>query len=130
MSAPLSTLVTLARFVGMVILELILAIVIYTYLALNHLETFGWLVKLSKDILDMLTAWMEFLMPELANRAYATILGELGPKAMLLLLTGLIAGAVFRLIVWLISAMVNAGPSYDERFYFQDSVRSKVSKGH
>ena len=129
MSALFSILGTLARFVGMVLLELILAIAIYTYLALSHLETFGWLVKLSKDILDMLIAWMEFLMPELANRAYATLLGELGPKAMLLLLTGLIAGALFRLIVWLISAAMNAEPGYEERFHFQDPVRSKVSKG-
>ncbi len=123
MSAALDTLATLVRFVGMLILELILAIVIYTYLALNHLETFGWLVRLSKDVLDSLVGWMEFLMPELSNRAYATLLGELGPKAMLLLLTGLIAGAIFRLVVWLIVSLANRGSRHTNRLQFQDPVR-------
>ena len=117
MSAVLNTLSTLGRFIGMVVSELILAIFIYMYLALNHLETFGWLVKLSKDVLDGFIVWLEFLMPELANRAYATLLGELGPKAMLLLLTGLIAGALFRLIVWsVVGAFNHARGSSSSRF--------------
>ena len=40
-------------------------------------------------------------MPTLSNTAYATLLGELGPKAMLLLLVGLTVGAVIRFIAWL-----------------------------
>ncbi|MEM7748672.1 MAG: hypothetical protein AAF346_10500 [Pseudomonadota bacterium] len=97
-----STLVALVRFAGMVVLELALAVLTYVYLALYDLETFGWLVKLSKGILDSAISWMEFLMPELSNRAYATLLGELGPKAMLLLLVGLVVGAIIRFVAWMI----------------------------
>lgn len=96
------TLLALFRFAAMVVLELALAIMTYVYLALYDLETFGWLVRLSKGILDNAISWMEFLMPELSNRAYATILGELGPKAMLLLLVGLVVGAIIRFIAWML----------------------------
>ena len=98
----INTLLALIRFAGMVVLELALAILTYVYLALYDLETFGWLVKLSKGILDSAISWMGFLMPELSNRAYATLLGELGPKAMLLLLVGLIVGAIIRFIAWVL----------------------------
>ncbi|MEM9357038.1 MAG: hypothetical protein AAGB04_12570 [Pseudomonadota bacterium] len=97
-----STLVALVRFAAMVVLELALAIMTYVYLALYDLETFGALVKFSKGILDSAISWMEFLMPELSNRAYATLLGELGPKAMLLLLVGLVVGAIIRFVAWVI----------------------------
>ena len=101
-----STLIALVRFAAMVVLELALAIMTYVYLALYDLETFGWLVKLSKGILDNAISWMEFWMPELANRAYATILGELGPKAMLLLLVGLVVGAIIRFIAWMLVRVI------------------------
>lgn len=100
------TLIALVQFAAMVVLELALAIMVYVYLALYDLETFGWLVKASKGILDSAIGWMEMLMPELSNRAYATLLGELGPKAMLLLLVGLIVGAIIRFIGWMIARLV------------------------
>ncbi len=96
------TVLALVQFAAMVILELILAIMVYVYFALYDLETFGWLVKVSKGILDSAIYWMEALMPEISNRAYATLLGELGPKAMLLLLTGLIVGAIIRFLAWML----------------------------
>ena len=67
MRAVLETLTTLARFVGMLILELILAIFIYTYLALMHQDTFGWLAKISQDVLDGMVVWMELVLPTLTN---------------------------------------------------------------
>ncbi|MGI9523854.1 MAG: hypothetical protein ACR2PG_19655 [Hyphomicrobiaceae bacterium] len=84
----------------LVVIELVMAILIYIYLALYHLEAFGALVRISKHVLDTLTSLIERLVPDLANQVYATILGELGPKAMLLLLTGLVVGAGLRLITW------------------------------
>ena len=102
----LRTVLALIQFVAMVILELALAIMTYVYLALYDLETFGWLVRISKNVLDSAISLMEQLMPELSNRAYATLLGELGPKAMLLLLVGLIVGAVIRFVAWTIVRFV------------------------
>ena len=100
------TLIALVQFAAMVVLELALAIILYVYLALYDLDTFGWLVRLSKNVLDSAIVWMDTLLPELSNRAYATLLGELGPKAMLLLLIGLIVGAVIRFAAWSIVRMV------------------------
>ena len=108
-SLGLRTLIAFVQFAAMVVLELALAIMVYVYLALYDLETFGWLVKASKGILDSAISWMEFMMPELSNRAYATLLGELGPKAMLLLLIGLIVGAVIRFIAWTLMRLVRGG---------------------
>ena len=105
-SIILRTVIALVQFAIMVVLELALAIMVYVYLALYDLETFGWLVRWSKGVLDSAIGWMEVLMPELSNRAYATLLGELGPKAMLLLLIGLIVGAVIRFIAWMIMRAV------------------------
>lgn len=105
-SVLMRTLLALIQFALMVVLELALAIMLYVYLALYHLDTFGWLVRLSKGVLDSAIGWMEILMPELSNRAYATLLGELGPKAMLLLLIGLIVGALIRFVAWTILRMV------------------------
>ena len=100
-SLVLRTLVALIQSAAMVVLELALAVMVYVYLALYDIETFGWLVRASKGILDSAIGWMETLMPTLSNTAYATLLGELGPKAMLLLLVGLTVGAVLRFIAWL-----------------------------
>lgn len=105
-SGFLRTLIALVQFAGMVVLELALAIMLYVYLALYDLDTFGWLVRMSKNILDSAILWMESLLPELSNRAYATLLGELGPKAMLLLLIGLIVGALIRFVAWSIVRLV------------------------
>ena len=102
----LRTLIALVQSAAMVVLELALAVMIYVYLALYDLETFGWLVRASKGILDSAIGWMEALMPTLSNTAYATLLGELGPKAMLLLLVGLTVGAVIRFIAWLIATLL------------------------
>ncbi len=106
MAVLMRTVIAFIQFATMVIFELVLAILIYVYLALYELETFGWLVKISKGVLDSAIQWMEVAMPQLANRAYATLVGELGPKAMLLLLTGLIVGALIRFIAWLVVATV------------------------
>ena len=83
-----------------VIVEVIVAMIAYMYLALNHTETFGYLVGLSRDILNLFANQLEFWSPDLANQAYTTLLGELGPKSILLLLIGLIVGAIIRLAGW------------------------------
>ena len=105
-SLVLRTLVALIQSAAMVVLELALAVMVYVYLALYDIETFGWLVRASKGILDSAIGWMETLMPTLSNTAYATLLGELGPKAMLLLLVGLTVGAVLRFVAWLIATLL------------------------
>lgn len=72
----------------LVIVEVVVAMFAYMYLALNHIETFGYLVGLSRDVLNLFAEQLKQYSPELALRADTTLLGELGPKSILLLLIG------------------------------------------
>lgn len=102
----LSTVLITVLFVVYLIVEVFLTMLIYMYLNLNHPVTFGWLTGLSRGLLNSFTTYLEQLSPDLANRAYASILGELGPKSVLLLLMGLIVSAIMRLLLWLVRTHV------------------------
>ena len=90
-----------------VIVEVVIAMFAYMYLALNHVETFGILISYSRDVLNLFANQLEQYSPELANRAYTTLLGELGPKSILLLLIGLTVSALGRLISWLVRRWIH-----------------------
>jgi hypothetical protein len=90
----------IAALVVYVIIEVIVAMVAYMYLALNHVETFGHLIAYSRDVLNLFANQLEQWSPELATQAYTTLLGELGPKSILLLLIGLVVSALGRLLTW------------------------------
>ena len=83
-----------------VIVEAIVSMVAYMYLALNHVDTFGHLIGLSRDLLNLFAAQLEQWSPDLSNQANTTLLGEFAPKSILLLLIGLIVSALGRLIGW------------------------------
>ncbi|KAB2943488.1 MAG: hypothetical protein K8F92_13900 [Hyphomicrobium sp.] len=85
----------------LVIVEVVVAMFAYMYLALNHVETFGYLVGLSRDVLKLFADQLKQLSPELALRADTTLLGELGPKSILLLLIGLTVSGLGRLAGWI-----------------------------
>lgn len=102
----LSTVGFTLLFMVYLIVEVFLAMLTYMYLNLNHPLTFGWLIGLSRGLLNSFTTYLEQLSPDLANRAYATLLGELGPKSVLLLLTGLIVSAIARLLIWAVNRWV------------------------
>ena len=91
-----------------VIVEVVIAMFAYMYLALNHVETFGILISYSRDVLNLFANQLEQYSPELANRAYTTLLGELGPKSILLLLIGLTVSALGRLISWLVRRWIHS----------------------
>ncbi len=104
--ALFATLFALVRFVAILIVELIATILVYSYLALFQLEWFGYLARLASQVLDLFIVQFQYFLPELTNTAYATLLGELGPKAMLLLLIGLVVGSVLRLVGWWIARRI------------------------
>ncbi len=90
------------KFVGTVFLlvaEVMLTMLVYTFLNLKSLDTFGYLVRLSRTVLDWMGTLLLALLPGSANAAYATLLGELGPKAILLLLIGLVVASIMRFLV-------------------------------
>ena len=84
-----------------VVIEVVVSMIAYMYLALNHSELFGSLVGVSLEALNIMARQLETFSPQLANRAYATLLGELGPKSILLLLIGLTVSAIGRLAGWM-----------------------------
>ncbi|MGH1352095.1 MAG: hypothetical protein ACRBBN_14995 [Methyloligellaceae bacterium] len=102
----LITLVTLLQFIATVFLELIAAMAVYFGLSQLSADSYGSLVSLSGDVLSLFSAYFKQFFPEAANHANATLLGELSPKAMLLLLVGLTIGALLRFIFWGIKCSV------------------------
>ena len=86
--------------VAYLIIEVFAAMLAYTYLNINHFDIFGSLARLSGELLDLFEAQLKTFYPELANNAYATILGEMNPKSVLLLILGLTVSTVVRLMIW------------------------------
>jgi hypothetical protein len=105
--SALRPILAVAQVILLLVVELMAAMLVYIYLNLFHLETFGTLVRFAKYVLDMLVRQMEIWAPAAANAAYATLVGELGPKSILLLLIGLVTGAMVRFLVRLVSRLVS-----------------------
>lgn len=101
LKAFFSTTSVIALLMIVVIVEVVVAMFAYMYLALNHIETFGYLVGLSRDVLSLFADQLRKFFPDFALRADTTLLGELGPKSILLLLIGLTVSAVGRLGGWI-----------------------------
>jgi hypothetical protein len=92
--------------VVMLVVEIAVTMALYIYLNLHHVETFGTLVRLSRNVLEVMVKGLESFLPGSANSAYATLFGELGPKSILLLLLGLVVAAVLRCIIGGIERLV------------------------
>jgi predicted tellurium resistance membrane protein TerC len=97
---------TVVEILALLLVELIAAMLIYSYLNLNHIELFGHLVRNARYVLDVLVSQMEYWLPGSANDAYASLVGELGPKSLLLLLIGLVSAMVIRFIARSLSRFI------------------------
>jgi hypothetical protein len=102
LNQALSTIAFILLFVIYLIVEVFLAMLTYMYLNLYHPYTFGSLTQVASGLLHSFATYLQQLSPDLATRAYATLLGELGPKSVLLLLIGLLVSAVMRLLIWVV----------------------------
>jgi hypothetical protein len=100
------TALTVTKVVLLLVVELVSTMLVYIYLNLNHLPLFGYLARLARDVLDAFVSQLEFWLPGSANTAYATLLGELGPKSILLLLIGLLVATVIRFGVQAVSNLI------------------------
>jgi len=87
--------------------ELLTAMLVYIYLNLYHLATFGYLVRLSRSVLDVIAGQLDYWLPKSSNVVYATLIGELGPKSILLLLIGLLSAFVIRSLARLLRRFLN-----------------------
>lgn len=102
----LATLLAVLGSVALLIVELISAILVYVYLDLYHQELFGWLVRFASDLFNTLAAIVTPVFQASANQAYASLIGELSPKAILLLMIGLAVGAIIRLLSWGVKRLI------------------------
>lgn len=84
------------------IIEIFAAMLAYIYLDLYHREMFGNLVGVAREILNSFTQYLTNIAPEFANQANTSLLGEFGPKAILLLVIGLLVSAVLRSLTMII----------------------------
>ncbi len=82
--------------------EVFVSMLAYAYLNLYQIDTFGYLIRLSRNLLTSMQNLFETHAPQLADRAYATLLGEIGPKSILLLFLGLTVSMLIRFIMWLL----------------------------
>ncbi|MDX2287735.1 MAG: hypothetical protein NW217_02795 [Hyphomicrobiaceae bacterium] len=98
----------LAGVVALLIIEALAAMIAYVGLALWSQSFFGYLVSLSRDLLNVLTDALVYFFPDQANTAFATLLGELGPKSILLLILGLVVGALVRLVLWTVKGALRS----------------------
>ncbi|MEO1265335.1 MAG: hypothetical protein AAFV26_06495 [Pseudomonadota bacterium] len=115
LSGTLATVMAIVRFSILLLLELIMAILLYSYLALYHTELFGYLARQARWVFDQLAIMIDTFLPSAADQAYATAFGELAPKSMLLLMIGLLVGAIVRFIAWAVIRLVRAGRLPAER---------------
>jgi len=106
LSGIFATAMAAAWFALLVVFELIAAMLAYMYLALFNRDLFGYLIGLSHTALNTIIEQMKYFFPDSANAAYATVAGELAPKAMLLLLIGLVVGAALRFVFWLLGRLL------------------------
>lgn len=111
MNAVFNAIAYAALFVFYLILEVLIAMLVYMYLNLYHPYTFGWLISVARKVLDYFTTYLEQLSPDFANRAYATVLGELGPKSVLLLLIGLAVSALARILIHAVRSSLGRIPA-------------------
>jgi hypothetical protein len=102
LTSALKTVLAAAVIVLLLIVELVTTMLVYIYLNLYHISFFGYLVRLASSVLEVLTGQLQYWLPISANAAYATLVGELGPKSILLLLTGLVMGVVVRSLARLV----------------------------
>lgn len=91
----------------LLIVELVLTLLVYSGLNIYSLELFGSLVRMAGSVLEMTSSAFEQLFAGSANAAYASVFGELGPKAMLLLLIGLFVAAIVRLLTGLARSLAS-----------------------
>lgn len=103
-----SLLMAIVTAVVLVFIELMAALFTYFYLAIFEREWFGTLIGYSREVLNFSIGQIELWFPAFTNAANATLIGELAPKSMLLLLIGLVVGAVIRLLLWMLTRMVRA----------------------
>ena len=92
----------LGRLIAMLLLlvvEVILTMATYAALDLYARSAFGVLVGLSGSVLTAMRSLLALFLPTLVPSADSSLFGDLAPKAVLLMLLGLVVAAILRALV-------------------------------
>jgi hypothetical protein len=84
------------------IIEIFAAMLFYIYLDLYHRDFFGHLVGFARELLIGFTSHLTMIVPDFAEQANKSLLGEFGAKSILLLIIGLVVSAVLRALTMII----------------------------
>lgn len=87
--------------------EAFFAMLTYTVLQLYSVDLFGYLVGLSRSIMNIMVGGLQAILPSMSYQIEASLAGELSPKAVLLLLIGLVVGTVIRFLLWAVGRMAH-----------------------
>lgn len=90
------------------VLEVMLAMVLYIYLDLNHREFFGILVGWARDGMNALLGGLQEASGDLYVAANQSLAGEVAAKAFLLLVLGLFASGVIRMLAWSVRRLLRS----------------------
>ena len=105
-SSLIKTIAYAALLIAYLVVEVLVAMLAYMYLNLYHIDTFGRLIGFCRYLLNEFAVQLERISPDIANQAYATILGELGAKSILLLFIGLGVSTAIRFLIWVVHWVV------------------------
>jgi zinc transporter ZupT len=103
---------TVVWFFATLIFEVLLAMAIYVYIRLNHRGFFDRLTDFSFDVLNVVRGILRSSTPGLAERANVALVSDLSAGAMLLLMLGLCASGLIRIIVWTVRTAIHGARRY------------------
>lgn len=105
MSVITRLLVSIVALFGTLIFEVILAMLLFTYVAINHIDLFGGMVNISQQLLAWVVEMLRVVFPSYQNEIMGGAVGGLDPRDFLLLILGLLASGVIRMIVWFVRSL-------------------------
>ncbi|MEM9724508.1 MAG: hypothetical protein AAF909_03475 [Pseudomonadota bacterium] len=97
---------SIAAFLATLILEILLALAIYVFLDINYRDLFGALTNWARETLSALLSTLSDFAPSLYTAANQSVAGEISATGFLLLVIGLFASGVIRLIAWMVRRAV------------------------
>ena len=92
----MSILGRLITMLALLVVEVILTMATYAALDLYARSIFGVLVGLSASVLSGMRSVLILFMPKMISSADSSLFGDLAPKAVLLMLIGLVVAAILR----------------------------------
>lgn len=100
MSVLTRLIVSIVTLFGTLVFEVVLAMLLFSYLAINHPDLFGSMANWSDQALASLKELIRSIGAPFDDAAFGGAVGDLSARGFLLLILGLLASGVIRMLVW------------------------------